>query len=48
MKRMTIIALALVVLCLACAEIKSPQTTGFHPLPATATETIQEGKCKCQ
>ena len=42
MKRITTIALALVVLCLACAEIKSPQTTNFHPSPATATEVTQK------
>ena len=42
MKRITIIALALVVLCLACAEIKNPQTTDFHPSPATATEDTQK------
>ena len=42
MKRITTIALALVVLCLACAEIKSLQTTSFHPSPATATEVTQK------
>ena len=42
MKRITIIALALVVLCLACAEIKSPQTIDFHPSPAAATEVAQK------
>lgn len=41
MKRITTIALALVVLCLACAEIKNPQTTNFHPASATATKVIQ-------
>ena len=42
MKRITTIALALVVLCLASAEIKSLQTTSFHPSPATATEVTQK------
>lgn len=41
MKRITTIALALVVLCLACAEIKSPQIIDFHPSPTTATKVIQ-------
>ena len=42
MKRITIIALALVTICFACAEIKSPQATDFHPSPATATEVAQK------
>ena len=42
MKRITIIALALVMICLACAEIKSPKTIDFHPSPATAAEVTQK------
>ena len=42
MKRITFISLALVVLCLACAEIKRPQTINFYPSPATATEVTQK------
>jgi len=41
MKRITAIALALVVLCLACAEIKDSQIPQFDTAPATATEVIQ-------
>ena len=42
MKRITFISLTLVVLCLACAEIKRPQTIDFYPSPATATEVTQK------
>ncbi len=42
MKRVTIIALALVLSCFTCAEIKSPQTTNTGVAPATAAEVIQK------
>ena len=43
MKRVTIIALALVLSCFTCAEIKSPQTTDFHPASVNTTEVAQKG-----
>ena len=43
MKRITIITLALVILCLACAEIKSPQTIDTYPASVNTTEVAQKG-----
>ena len=42
MKRITAIALALVVLCLACAEIKDSQIPQFDTASATATEAARK------